>query len=241
MKFFLLPAALLLTLSPGWGAETAYTALRVYGKQNGVESLNHIVELRGRGGAPAPDSWRITTEDAAARGGVKEVEMQHGHVVSERTPVGKQVGSPMNFTHLNLDSDGVFTIADQEAKKTGVTFDHVDYTLQSGAAKGSPVWRVELSKTGVGRVCTYEIAADTGAVLRTDAGGADPALLPPPPAEPLPPGARVDVHDERDSDPDDAPPGAYPGQHLLNHIRRHFEKRSRQFENFFTGRGWSKD
>ena len=68
----------------------------------------------------------------------------------------------MNFGQLNLDSDGVFTIVNEQAQKAGVSFDHVDYTLQSGPAGGVPVWRVELFEGSHGRVALLEIAADAG-------------------------------------------------------------------------------
>jgi len=224
-----------------FAADTAYTALRAYGKQNGADSLKHIVELRGRAGAPEPETWKITILDGGARGGIRELEIRHGRVVSERTPVGRETGEPMNFSQLNLDSDGVFTIINQETQKLNVAFDHVDYTLHAGVRGGAPVWDVDLFDGRNGRVCTMEIAADSGTILHKDViraqnGGPDTS------------GDHVYVQEQ---------PRAYPGPgedgdtyYEENHsgggvngffgkVKRHFEKRGRQFENFFTGRGWT--
>ena len=97
--------------------------------------------------------------------------MQRGKIISERTPNARSVGAPMNFNQLNLDSEGAFTIADQEAKKTQLTFDRVDYALKSGTNGGAPVWELELFETRSGPVGLITIAADSGTVLRRQLDG----------------------------------------------------------------------
>src|SRR5258708_3386070 len=105
-----------LAASAAESVPTAYSALRIVGKQNGAEALNRVLEVRGRFGAPEPETWRVTLEDPAARGGVRELEVQRGQIVGEKTPVGRAPGSPMNFNQLNLDSEGVFTVGNQEGQ-----------------------------------------------------------------------------------------------------------------------------
>ena len=73
-------------------AETAYTALRVIGKRDGQSILNRVLEVRGRGGAPQPAVWKIILDDTQARGGVREVEVQGGRIIGERTPTGRAAG-----------------------------------------------------------------------------------------------------------------------------------------------------
>ncbi len=243
MKAFLLLAALLPAVG-SYAVDTAYAALRTVGKLNGKEVLNHVVEVRGTGGAPDPAAWHIILEDSTARGGIREMEIQHGKMVSERTPTARTLGAAMNFNQLNLDTDGVFTIANDEAKKAGVLFDHVDYTLHSGGRSGAPVWRIDLFAAQHGRVASLDIAADTGAVLHRDLGSDSSAASdshifaqpqPPPPA----------YRPQRD-DPDDfdrpLPPAPsdddYDGPGFLERLKNRFEKRGRQFDNFFNGRGW---
>jgi len=161
--------AFLFVAAAAWADETAYTALRVVGRSQGKDAINHVLELRGRGGAPQPAVWKVTLDEPRARGGVRELDVQRGKVIAERTPAAARVsGSPMNFSQLNLDSDGAFTVANQAAQKSSVPFDHVDYLLRSGTGGGAPVWQLELTDTKLGRAGSIDIAADTGTVLRSD-------------------------------------------------------------------------
>ena len=168
--------ALLLSVSSALAAEqaaTAYTALRVVGKQNGKDALNRVVEMRGRNGSPQPAVWKVILAEPGARGGVREVEVQAGRVIAERTPVVRGgIGEPMDFSRLNLDSEGVFTIVDQETKKQGTVFDRLDYQLRSGSGGGAPVWTVEIFDGRRGKVGTMKLAADSGAVLEQSTSSA---------------------------------------------------------------------
>lgn len=214
-------------------ADTAYSALRVIGKRDGQEILNHVLELRARGGAPHPAVWKVIIDEPRARGGVRELEVQRGRIIGERTPNARTVGSPMNFNQLNLDSEGAFTIADQEAQKTGVVFSRVDYLLKSGTNGGAPVWELELFDGQSGRLGLVSIAADSGTVLHRQLdrspgpGSNDRDYLEdrrdPPPGD-----------EERYRDDDRPSSGTLPA--FFNRVGRHFQKRGRQLENFFTGK-----
>ena len=220
--------------------ETAYNALRIVGRSQGKDALNRVLELRGRAGSPQPAVWKITLDEPRAHGGVREIEVQRGKIISERTPAaGRTAGSPMNFSQLNLDSDGAFTVANQEAQKAGAPFDHVDYLLRSGTGGGAPVWQIELSDSKLGRAGSIDIAADTGTVLRQEI---------------TKPGARR-IEDDRtylDGRPSPPPPprsdtrsGGYsqPGEpfrgvgDFFHRVGKRFERRGSQLENFFTGKG----
>ncbi|MDB6153503.1 MAG: hypothetical protein JWL90_1956, partial [Chthoniobacteraceae bacterium] len=168
MKTVFLASAILVASVTAHAADTAYSALRIMGKQSGAESLNRVVEVRGRGGAPSPSVWKITLDEPRARGGVREVEVQRGQIISERTPLGRSLGAPMNFNQLNLDSEGAFTIATQEAQKAGVPFDHIDYVLKSGTRNSAPVWDLQLLSGRQGVVASLQLAADSGAILHQD-------------------------------------------------------------------------
>ena len=222
--------------------DTAYNALRVVGRSQGRDALNRVLELRGRAGSPQPAVWKITLDEPRARGGVREIEVQRGKIISERTPASaRTAGSPMNFSQLNLDSDGAFTVANQEAQKTAVPFDHVDYLLRSGSGGGAPVWHLELSDSKLGPSGSIDIAADTGNILgkeiarpgarRADDDRAyldDRRTAPPPPP-------RSDERSGRGYSQSGEP---FRGVgDFFNRIGRRFEKRGTQLENFFTGKG----
>lgn len=160
----------------GRAAETAYRALRMIGTQHGQDVLNRVIEVQGRGGAPQPSAWKITLSDPEARGGVREFEVSKNRVVAERTPArgteGVATSPVMNFHKLNLDSEGAFTVAEKEAQKARLGFDTVNYTLRAGdTGAAAPVWVVQLNDGGRRTVGTMHIAADTGAVVRSDLYG----------------------------------------------------------------------
>jgi hypothetical protein len=215
-------------------ADTAYSALRVIGKRDGQESLNRVLELRGRGGTPQPAVWKVIIDEPRARGGVREIEVQRGKIIGERTPTSRSAGSPMNFNQLNLDSEGAFTIANQEAQKANTLFERVDYLLKSGTNGGAPVWELELFDGRNGRSGVLTIAADSGTVLHRqfdrsprNAGDDDRKYL-----DDRDPSGREEPN--REYDRESGSSGGFPA--FLNRVGRHFQKRGHQIENFFTGK-----
>ena len=248
MKPALISALLFALVSAAPAQDSAYTALRVVGRSQGKEALSHVLELRGRAGSPQPAVWKITLDEPRAHGGVREVEVQRGKIISERTPATARVaGSPMNFNQLNLDSDGAFTVANQEAQKASAPFDHVDYLLRSGTGGGAPVWQIEITDSKLGRAGSIDIAADTGTILRQEmnrpAGAAarrpdddrsyleDRRTPPPPPRN----DARSDGSYSQSGEP-------FRGVgDFFHRVGKRFEKRGGQLENFFTGKGAQAD
>ena len=116
-------------------SDTAYKALRTFGKQAGGDKvLNRVIEVRGRNGTPQPDVWKVIASDPSARGGLVEAEVQRGKIISQRTPTGRAAGSSqtMDFNQLNLDSDGAFTVANQELQKRTISFDRGLPPAESG-------------------------------------------------------------------------------------------------------------
>ncbi len=231
-------------------ADTAYAALRVVGKQQGESLLSRVVEVRGRFGAPEPSQWKIVVTEPGARGGLREFDVQRGRVIGERTPATREVGQPINLNQLNLDSDGVFTVANQEAQKVPLPFDRIDYVLRSGNRGGAPVWQLDLLDRRDGRAGGLDVSADTGAILRRDLERPRSAST----ARPLPSPqdsdrAYLDAHDDeprgREVYDEDAPPRRRSGDtgrdvgEFFGRVGNRFEKRGRQLKNFFTGNGFT--
>ncbi|MDB6149173.1 MAG: hypothetical protein JWQ44_621 [Chthoniobacter sp.] len=217
--------------------ETAYTALRVFGKREGEKALYRVIELRGRSGAPQPSAWKLMVEDQKARGGVRELEVQRGRIVSERTPVGRNLGAPMNFNQLNLDSDGAFTVVNQEAQKRARPFDRLDYVLHGGTG-GAPVWDIELFDGRTGRVGSMRISADTGEIIQQNFTGS--GRNPEEDDRSFVEGSEPDRDRDRDGERrrvyrDDEEVGTTLPE-FVDRVGRHFQRRGRQLENFFTGR-----
>ena len=225
-------------------AVTAYEALRILGKQKNEALLDNVTEVRGEKGAPQPRVWKILVKDAAARGGAKEFSVQGSKLAGERP--ANASGTPMNMSQLNLDSDGVHTIAEREAKKVAFAYDHASYTLRAGSKGGSPVWEIRLTDDQSGESAMLNIAATTGNVLSTEGlvnrrktvlAAPVPAPVPVPRDQPEP--------DEPAAKP--APRGITPGiqqasdgaNQFFDRVGNHMERRGRQisdvFHNLFTG------
>lgn len=238
MRLILFSACLALPALAMADSDTAYKALRVFGKQEGEKLLNHVVELRGRNGVPQPQVWKITASDPAARAGLSEIEVQRGSIISQRTPTAKS-GSPgpvLDLNRLNLDSDGAFTVADKEMQTSAIPFDRVDYVLRCAAAGEAPVWHLELFDRG-GKVASMRIAADTGTVIDQE------RFAPTGPAH----------GSSRDRDRDYVDGGHSPHQSggdsryskpgepfrgvddFFHRLGKRFERRGAQLKNFFTG------
>lgn len=160
-----------------YGNDTAYQALRLIGTERDKDHLNRVIELKGRSGAPQPDQWIVLIDDPMARGGLRELEVANGRIISERTPVSSYSGSGpqpvMNFSRLNLDSQGAFTVAEGEARKARVGFDAIDYFLRQDEQSGAPVWVLQLLNSQKNTVGSLTIAADTGDVIQRNFESAD--------------------------------------------------------------------
>jgi hypothetical protein len=259
MKTVLCLALLCVGQLAAFASETAYNALRVIGKQNGADALNKVVEVRGRAGAPVPASWKVVLHDPTARGGLREYEVQAGKIVSERTPTARATGTPINFNQLNLDSEGAYTVADQEARRAKIPFERVDYTLQAGSA--GPVWHLELFGAG-DKVGSIDVAADSGTIVRRELTrqGEPPVEerytrenRPPPPPRDLPPRPdavdpreprdRVAEEDRRardrdyyyDDDEEYVRRRERVHQPFPDRVQHHFERRASQIKRFFLG------
>lgn len=232
MKSMVFLALLLLAPVAARANDTAYTALRVLGKRDAA-ALNNVVEVRGRMGAPQPDVWKVVVDDKQARGGVREVEVQRGRIVAERTPMSRGLGSRMNFNQLNLDSDGVFTVVNQEAQKQSIAFDHLDYLLKAGTGGGAPVWEVQLyeGSASAGRMA---IAADSGSILDAAlvraTGGSRIPREDYQPIDRRPPPDEERGGQKRWSDPGEPFQGPDDFFHRLG---KRFERRGNQLKKFF--------
>ncbi len=219
-------------------SDTAYKALRLFGKQQGEKLLNRVVELRGRNGVPQPQVWKVTASDPSARGGLTEVEVQRGSIIAQRTPTAKPggPGAPMDLNRLNLDSDGAFTVADKEMQARVIPFDRVDYLLRCAAPGEAPIWHLDLYDHG-SKVANMRIAADTGTIIDQEhfvpSGGGNHSA------------SRDRDRDYVDNGrptrrPESEGRWSHPGEpfrgvdDFFHRLGKRFERRGTQLKNFFT-------
>jgi hypothetical protein len=165
--------ALLLIATPLFAQErpTAYQALRTVGTQLNRNLVQHVISVTGTNGDPQPETWKILLDDPRARGGVREVEVRNGQIVSERTPlrstVENSLGAVIDTAKLNLDSSGAYTVARQTAEKSHLTFRTADYTLRVDE-RGNPTWIVALHRENGEPSGTIYIGTNHGTITRTE-------------------------------------------------------------------------
>lgn len=221
---------LLLVATPAVAQEraTAYEALRTVGQRLNRDSVNHVISVSGTEGDPQPDTWKILLADSRTRGGIREVEVKNGQIVSEQTPtqsvVGSSEGATINTTRLNLDSSGAFAVASHTADKSNTRFATASYTLRTDE-RGNPTWIVTLQSERGRPVGTIYIGANKGNVTRTEGMFA---------------GAQMeDVVDERDQNRDQND-GSIQGrirgtfQRAQDEARGMFDRTRRSFVDFIN-------
>jgi hypothetical protein len=162
-------ALFLLTVSIRAEENTAYTALRSIGNLRGEETLKQVLAVSGESGNPQPGMWTIVLDDPAARGGVRELQIVSNQIASERTPVSSELagGQTIDLNQLNLDSDGAYQVAEEEAKKNGVSFGQANYRLTVDSDTGKPLWVVHLLDSRKQDVGIVKVAADNGALVNS--------------------------------------------------------------------------
>lgn len=213
-------------------AESAYQALRALASARGDATLSRVIEVIGRSGDPQPAKWKIVVSDDTARGGIREFEIAGGAIVSERAPTrnfeSRTNGTPMDFTVLNLDSSGAFTVAEGEAVEKRIGFDKVDYMLAADAG-GRPVWTLELIGKRARVVATLDIAADDGKVLAMTTRAAESG---PAPEEPL--AGQPLTKEEAEAMEDDSFKGKL--HRFGDKVESKFRRAGGSLQKFFTGK-----
>lgn len=220
--------------------DTAYKALRIFGKKFGDQQLNRVFEVRGRAGSPQPQVWKISTADPGARGGVMEADVQRGKIISQRTPTTRgDTGTPLDLNSLNLDSDGAFTVANQEMEKRNAPFDRIDFVLRGATPGRPPVWFLDLYDGANGKIASFQISADTGTVLQQDVG--QPRNAPDPYAndrdyvnQPPPPGQRGE-RVEREGGYSQSGEKFRGVGDFFHRLGKRMERRGTQLKRFFGG------
>jgi len=229
-------AALLLLVTPAVAQDhaTAYEALRVVGSQLGRDHVNHVISVTGVEGDPQPETWKIMLDDPNARGGVREVEVAGGRIVSERTPVrsvaGSSEGATIKTARLNLDSSGAFAVASHTAEKSNTHFETASYALRTDE-RGEPTWIVTL-KSGSRPVGTIHIRANQGTVVRTEGMFAGASM------------EQVETDQDRDQDRDKGNSGVFDTtkekikqsfRHAQDEAKDTFKRVRRSFADFIAG------
>jgi hypothetical protein len=163
----------------GHAQVTAYAALRTVGSIRGEKVLKQILAISGEGSGAQPTHWKVWIDDPGARGGVRELEVSGDQITAERTPVKSEWagGKDMDLAHLNLDSDGAYQVATQEARTKGIEFSKVQFQLAADRDTGKPGWTVQMADAKDQRVGAVKVNADSGTIVSSAWGPDAPNLL----------------------------------------------------------------
>jgi len=163
----------------GHAQVTAYAALRTVGSSRGEKVLKQVLAISGEGSGAQPNRWKVWIDDPAARGGVRELEVSGNQITSERTPVKSEWagGKDMDLAHLNLDSDGAYQVATQEARTKGIEFSKVQFQLAADRETGKPGWTVQMADPKDQRVGAIKVNADSGTIVSSAWGADAPNLV----------------------------------------------------------------
>ncbi len=149
---------------------SAFTGLELMTAKFGSESVETIVEMRGREGQSQPLSWDLTVYDPESPLHVREFRLKNQEGTEQTAAEHYPDRAPTGFidkAKLLIDSTASFRILQLEAIRAGVGFNHVDYLLRSREFSDEPIWQltaVDVQGHTVGRV---DLSGATGTVLRT--------------------------------------------------------------------------
>ena len=133
-------------------------------------SQAQVVEIRGERAEPQPQEWIAVLRDPTARGGVREIAVVDGKIVSDRTPLkaAAEIADDLPIPRANLivDSDQIFRIAQREAVKNEVGFHWVDYKLRADPESRAAVWSVSMYDELGAVVGSMKISAQGGTLVQ---------------------------------------------------------------------------
>ncbi len=175
----LVAAVLAICATGAWAQRdnsTAYDALRLIGNQRDPAYYNRLISITGELGRTQPQRWTLLFFDPNARFGLREIQVQGGYIVGERMPFDEKLSPQaprlvMDLQKLNLNSDGAFKIANNEAIRVGIGFDSLTYALRRHEVTNTPVWVLDLRDYRRARVGSMLVNAENGAVIRPPTPG----------------------------------------------------------------------
>ena len=218
----------------GQQQQTAYEAMRTVGHQLNREFIDHVISVTGTNGNPQPATWKILIDDPHARGGVREVEVTGGRISSERTPVRSSVqgslGAAIDTGKLNLDSSGAYTLAQQTAANSHISFATADYVLHVDD-HSNPIWEVSLRRENGEPAGRIFIGTNHGTVTRTEGlfVGRNQVAIEQATDEP-----EHEEADDDDGDPNSVKSHIKQGwRQMRADVHRTFHKVQRSFVDFF--------
>lgn len=157
------------TLAFGSGGGSALHALQTVAAQDFARDAT-IVEVRGVRGEPMPPEWTVLLSDPTARGGVREVVLASGRILSERAPMHgfTEIANlpAIDLQKVSLDAGNIFQNVNTQATALKVGFHWIDYTLRTDPLTMQPVWTVKLFDKMGSEIGVSRISADGSSIIQ---------------------------------------------------------------------------
>lgn len=169
MKITVLFLTMLAAAVSAHAQATAYQALEYLTDRKGGRMLEDVFVVRGDGGNPQPAEWivyRGQPNGALFQAtGIKS----SGLILSGTAPRQDLDLQPharrINFSVINLDSNGAYRIAQRLARNENFTFGRVDYELKTNNLGAVPAWTLYLFNEKKRYMGELTLSAATGEVL----------------------------------------------------------------------------
>lgn len=151
---------------------TSRRALEFLEMRFGAQRFQGIVALRGTDGVSQPEEWEAVVFDENSPYNLRYYWVNRKGETSDEGPADEfyPTKPPDGFVHpkdLKVDSMAAFTIAESEARKARVGFDHLNYLLKAREFSREPIWKLELIDANKRLAGTIFLSGETGEVLRT--------------------------------------------------------------------------
>jgi hypothetical protein len=111
-----------------------------------VEYRQGVMKLSADDADPNPDLWYLTVRSNAPEGGMHELTMASGQVISDKPSLGiRQIfsnASPIDIERVEVDSTEIFNIAQGHAAAAGKVIGSVSFALKQAGSATVPLWSV---------------------------------------------------------------------------------------------------
>lgn len=111
-----------------------------------VEYREGVLKLSADGADPNPDLWYLTVRSNVPDGGVHELTMASGQVISDKPSLGiRQIfsnASSIDIERVEVDSTEIFNIAQGHAASAGKVVGSVSFVLKQSGSATVPIWGV---------------------------------------------------------------------------------------------------
>lgn len=162
--------AALVTSLPAVAGITSRQALTALERQYGPGKFDRIVSMRAEHGAPSPREWVVVVFDPQAPTTLRSYWADETRVASKGVNSSFYPNNvPTGFVaaeKVKVESSSAFAIVDNLARKEGVAFNEVSYTLRAIDFTDEPVWILRLIDNRGAIVGRISLSAKNGKVLR---------------------------------------------------------------------------